>query len=179
MGAQTDQAAQATQQQAAACLQAFFHRQVAEAMPKAIRAALADAQGLGHWLHMASLRIKAGQFGPLDAGDVAMLPSLSSSTLLVLLFDQRQPAAVTVAARDVLLGRYLSDEDVQALAIAQANVMARQAVQDLHAAQERQRAQLLRAESQSLYGHEHPGQPPVVLSAAQVHAMDETAGVSR
>lgn len=166
----------AHQEQAAATLQAYFHQQVAEAMPKAIRAQLEDAQALGHWLHMASLRIKAGLFGQLDAADVPMLPSLSSSTLLVLMFDQRQPHAVVMAARDALLGRYLSDEDVQALAIAQANVMARRAVQELHA---RQAMELRRAEQQSLYGTEHgvPGMAPVVLSATAVAAMDETAGI--
>lgn len=175
MGDETNLAAQANQQQAAASLQHFFHQQVAEAMPKAIRATLTDAQGLGHWLHMATLRIKPGLFGPLDAADVGMLRSLSSSTLLVLLFDQQQPGEILKAARDCLMGRYLADEDVQAVAIAQANVMARQAVQDLARVQA-----FTRAESQSLYGDEHgvPGVAPVVLSAASVAAMDDTAGLA-
>lgn len=146
-----------TQEQAVATLQHYFHQQVAEAMPKAIRASLADAQGLGHWLHMATLRIPPSQFGPLDADDVPMLGGLSSSSLLVLLFDQRQPAGITAAARDVLLGRYLADEDVQAATIAQANVMARQAVQELARTQA-----FARAERTSLYGDEHavPGVAP-------------------
>lgn len=173
--------ARASQAQAAACLQNFFHQQVAEAMPKAIRAALADAATLGDWLHQATMHIKPGLFGPLDAADEPMLGGLSASTLVVLLFDQRQPAAITVAARDVLLGRYLSDDDVQALAIAQANRMAQQAVQDLHAAQHRQREQLQRAEDQSLYGGEHAvtGVAPVVLSTEMLEAADEMNGVAR
>lgn len=174
MGERDERAGQAAQEQAAACLQHFFHQQVAEAIPKAIRASLADAQGLGHWLHMATLHIKPGLFGPLDAADVGMLQTLSTSTLLVLLFDQRQPVEILIAARDCLIGRYLADEDVQAVAIAQANVMARQAVQAL--AQHPQREQLLRAESQSLYGLEVPGVPPVVLPQVAVAAMDDTAG---
>lgn len=112
MDEQHEKAGRAAQEQAAACLQHFFNQQVAEAMPKAIRASLADAQGLGHWLHMATLRIKPGLFGALDAADVGMLQSLSTATLLVLLFDQRQPAEILVAARDCLIGRYLADEDV-------------------------------------------------------------------
>lgn len=176
MGEQYERAGQAAQDQAAACLQHFFHQQVAEAMPKAIRASLADAQGLGHWLHMATLRIKPGLFGALDAADVGMLQSLSTATLLVLLFDQRQPAEILIAARDCLIGRYLADEDVQALAIAQANVMARQAVQAL--AQQPQREQLLRAESQALQGGDVPGVAPVVLPQVAVAAMDDTAGLA-
>lgn len=172
----------ADQDQAAACLRHFFHQQVAEAMPKAIRASLADAQGLGHWLHMATLRIKPGLFGALDAADVGMLQSLSTATLLVLLFDQRQPAEILIAARDCLIGRYLADEDVQALAIAQANVMARQAVQALAHSQDVARVQAFtRAERDSLYGDEHdvPGVAPIVLTRAQLDAVDETAGVTR
>ncbi|RTL40540.1 MAG: hypothetical protein EKK53_15235 [Burkholderiales bacterium] len=176
MGERHERAGQAAQQQAAACLQHFFNQQVAEAMPKAIRASLADAQGLGHWLHMATLRIKPGLFGPLDAADVGMLQTLSTSTLLVLLFDARQPAEIVTAARDCLIGRYLADEDVQAVAIAQANVMARQAVQAL--VQQPHREQLLRAEAQSLYGVEVPGAAPVVLPEVAVQAMDDTAGLA-
>jgi len=171
-------AGRASQPQAAAALQAFFNAQVAEAMPKAIRAQLSDAQALGHWLHMASLRIKPGLFGVLDAADTPMLGSLSASTLLVLLFDQRQPAEITQAARDALLGRYLADEDVQALAIAQATLMARQAVQAL--AKQPQAEQLRRAEAQSLYGAEHgvPGvAPTVTLTAEQMAAVDDTMGL--
>lgn len=165
----------ADQDQAAACLQHFFNQQVAEAMPAAIRAQLQDALALGHWLHMATLRIKPSLFGPLDAADVSMVPSLTASTLLVLLFDHRQPAEVVLAARDTLLGRYLSNEDVQALAIAQANVMARQAVQDLARVQA-----FTRAERDSLYGDEHsvPGVSPIVLTREQLDAVDDTAGVA-
>lgn len=180
MGEQINQAAQAERAQAAACLQDFFHKQVAEAMPKAIRAQLEDALALGHWLHRATLRIKPGLFGPLDAADVSMLESLSTSTLLVLLFDQRQPAEIIVAARNALLSRYLSDEDVQALAIATANVMARRAVQALAQQPCLNRVQAFtRAESQSLYGDEHnvPGVSPVVLTREQLAAVDDTAGV--
>jgi len=171
----------ADQDQAAACLQHFFNQQVAEAMPAAIRAQLQDALALGHWLHMATLRIKPSLFGPLDAADVSMVPSLTASTLLVLLFDQRQPAEVVLAARDTLLGRYLSNEDVQALAIAQANVMARRAVQGLAQRSDLQRVQAFtRAERDSLYGDEHavPGVGPVVLTPEQLAAVDDTAGVA-
>lgn len=166
----------ATQEQAAACLQAFFHQQVAEAMPKAIRAQLADAAALGTWLHAATMHIKPGLFGPLDAADVGMLRSLSTSTLLVILFDQRQPAEVIKAARDALLGQYLNDDDVQALAIATANQMARRAVQELYRVQS-----FTRAERQSLYGDEHSvtGVAPVVLTAEQLEAADDMNGVTR
>lgn len=151
----------AHQEQAAACLQHYFNQQVAEAMPKAIRAQLTCALSLGHWLHMATMRVEAAQFGPLDPEtDVPMLGGLCASTLLVLMFDQRQPAAIVAAARDVLLGQYLANEDVQALAIAQANVMARQAVRDLARVQA-----FTRAERDSLYGDEHA--VPGVAPAAQ------------
>ena len=165
-----------SQDQATACLQAYFHRLVAEAMPKAIRAQLADARALGHWLHMQTMHIKPGLFGPLDAADVGTLRSLSASTLLVILFDQRQPAEVTKAARDALLGQYLDNDDVQALAIATANAMARQAVQDLARVQA-----FTRAERQSLYGDEHQvtGIAPVALTAEQLAAADDLNGVAR
>lgn len=167
----------ATQQQAAEALQHYFHQQVAEAMPKAIRASLLDAQGLGHWLAINTLHKRPCYFGPLEAGDIGSMPSLSVATLLVLLMDRRQPAEVLVAVRDALVGHYLADEDVQALAIAQANLMARKAVQALaHRADD-----LRRAEVQSLYGDEHgvTGMAPVVLPEIAVAAMDDTAGVAR
>lgn len=137
-----------SQDQAAACLRHFFNQLVAEAMPKAIRAQLGNAATLGHWLHDRTLRISASHFGPLDDADLPTLGSLSISTLLVILFDQHQPEAVVLAARNVLLGRYLSDDDVQALAIAEANRMARQSIQDMQAA---------RAEQQALHGTPVPG----------------------
>lgn len=182
MGQRDAAAIAATQEKAAACLQHFFNQQVAEAMPKAIRAQMRDAATLGDWLHQASMRIKPGLFGPLDAANEPMLGGLSASTLLVLLFDQRQPAAITVAARDALLGQYLNDDDVQAQAIRQANEMARQAVQDLHRAQDLRRVQAFtRAEHGSLYGNEHAvtGVAPFELTTAQLEAVDETAGVTR
>jgi hypothetical protein len=166
----------ADQAQAAACLQHYFNQQVAEAMPKAIRASLEDAQGLGHWLHVKTLHKRPVLFGRLDAPETAMLPTLSVPTLLVLLFDRRQPADVLVAVRDALVGHYLGDEDVQALAIAQANKMARDAVASLARVQA-----FTRAERDSLYGDEHsvPGVAPVVLTGEQLQAVDETAGVAR
>lgn len=169
----------ASQSQAAASLRDFFNRQVADAMPAAIRAQLTDATALGHWLHRATMRVQAGVFAPLDANHTAMLRSLSASTLLVLLFDQRQPDVITMAARDALLGRYLADEDMQALAVAQANIAAQRAIQALcrqrHAEQD-----LHRAESQSLYGSEHgvPGVAPVVLTSEQMAAVDDTMGLT-
>lgn len=54
--------------------------------------------------------------------------------------------------------------------------MARQAVQAL--AQQPQREQLLRAESQALQGGDVPGVAPVVLPQVAVAAMDDTAGLA-
>lgn len=150
-----------TAQQSPACLQALYHAQVAEAMPAAIRAALGDAKAIAGWLAGACEHTSpAAHFGPLDAADEPTLGSLSTPTLLALLFDQRQPECIVMAARNVLLGQYLSNEDVQALAVATANQMATQAVNAMRASCQRrcqQAEQLQRAEHQSLYGMEVPG----------------------
>lgn len=158
--AQQDQAAPATpDQQAAAALQDFFDRQVAEAMPAAFDRALGGPSVLAGWLYRAASVQTCGHYGPLDpADDLLLVGSLSVPTLLVLLFDKRQPVEITAAVRDALLHHFLSDSEIQKLIKTDALVAARRSVQKLasDSTREEQEAAAARAEAQSLYGTELP-----------------------
>lgn len=131
------------QDQAAAHLQHYFHQQVAEAMPAAFDALMRDPFTLSRFLVNHSMHIKPAQLPVLAGNDPAFFASLSAPTLLVLLFDKRQPADVLVCARDALAEKYLADDDTQALVIGAASRKARQAVQDL---------ELQQAEHKALFG---------------------------
>ncbi|MBT9495345.1 MAG: hypothetical protein IV107_23990 [Paucibacter sp.] len=163
----------ASRQQAAECLNTFFQAQVAEAMPKAFEAALVDAFSLSRWLVNATMRVQPAKFGPLDpATDLPMLAGLSVPTLVVMLFDKRQPADVTAAARDALAALYLQDDDTQALIIGAANRLARQAVRDLQAAQAEFKRRALQATAAAC-------QPTTSVTAEQGAAMDDMAEFAR
>lgn len=155
--AQQDQAT--PDQQASAALQDFFDRQVAEAMPAAFDRALGGPSVLAGWIYRAASAQDCGHFGPLDpADDLLLVGSLSVPTLLVLLFDKRQPVEITAAVRDALLHHFLSDSDIQKLIQTDALIAARRSVQKLASdstCAERDAA-VVRAERQSLYGAELP-----------------------
>lgn len=165
-------------QAAAAELNAFFAARVAENMPPAQQHALGSPAVVAGWLQRATAHGVVSRFGRLDEdADVLMVGSFSPPTLLSLLFDRGQPHAIVVAARDALVRHFLADTQVRAAIQADAEGLARRAVQHLAQQQE----QLRRAERQSLYGGEHrvPGVAAMVLTPQQVEAMDETAGVAR
>lgn len=126
----------------AAKLRHLHAQQIAEAMPKAFDVALQDAFAISRFLVNGTMRVMPTQWPVLDEADLPVLSSLSVPSLLVLLFDKRQPGAVTVAARDALSAKFLEHDDTQALVIRAARNIAHQAVQD---------QQLVRAEHQALF----------------------------
>jgi hypothetical protein len=165
----------ATQEQAAACLKHYFDQRVAEAMPAAFSHALSGPMTIAGWLYRAAAVHSCAHFGPLDEdSDLLFVGSLSVPTLLVLLLDKRQPAAVTVAARDALQSLFLADTQVKEAIRADAEGMARRAVQHLVSQQ-----QLERAEDLALYGNEHQvtGIAPALVTREQASAVDDTAGL--
>jgi hypothetical protein len=149
--------------QAAASLKHFFDAQVAEAMPKAYRAALRDAFTISRFLVNGTMRVQPALFGVLAETELPMLRSLSVPTLLVLLFDKRQPAEITAAVRDAIEALYLADEQTMTVVIGAARRMARNAVQDL---------QHDKAEHKALFGRVGAS-----VTAEQCAAVDETAGI--
>lgn len=118
-------------------------QQLAEAMPKAFDVALQDAFAISRFLVNGTMRIMPTQWPVLDVADLPALGALSVPSLLVLLFDKRQPEAATVAARDALAQKFLEHDDTQALVIRCARNIAVQAIQD---------QQLVEAEHQALFG---------------------------
>lgn len=159
----------AVEAKAASSLRHYFDQRVAEHMGDAFVRVLGSPVTLAGWLYRAASELACSHFGPLDGdADLLFIGSLSPPTLLVLLMDKRQPAAVTIAARDALQAHFLADSQTKDHICSEARRMARQDVQQL--AQQHDAA---RAERQSLYGLEVPG----VLTDAQRAGMDETAGV--
>ena len=167
--------AASTQAQAAAAMQQLFDQRVAEAMPAAFNRALTSPMAITTWLARAGAAHSCAHFGPLDEyADLLFVASLSAPTLLVLLLDKRQPAAVTVAARDALQAHFLADSVTAAAIRADAERLARRSIQHLA-----QQQALERAENQSLYGDEHlvPGMEPSPITREQAAAVDDTAGL--
>lgn len=104
---------------------------VASWVPLAQIRILADAAGFGRWLQLQCMRIRASV--PHDVLSDETVPQqlqfLSVPALCALMLDLRQPAAVTVAARDALAIKYLASDDTQARVIG----LARQcALDELH-----------------------------------------------
>lgn len=105
---------------------------VAAWVPTAQIRVLADAAGFGRWLQLQCMRIRASV--PQDVLSDETVPQqlqfLSVPALCALTLDLRQPAAVTVAARDALAIKYLASDDTQARVIALARQMALDEIAD-------------------------------------------------
>jgi hypothetical protein len=159
---------------AAAALASFHAAKVQEYWPVAMRQALQGPSTLAGWLYREAACGVASHLGPIDEGELLFVGSLSVPSLLVLLFDERQPGVVKLAALDALRGHFKADSAVRANVEMQASAMARRAVRHLVEQQDVQRVQAFtRAESSSLYGDEHgvtgvAPMPAVVLDMAAV-----------
>lgn len=116
---------------AAAALRHFFHQAVAQNMPRAFERTLHDAPLIAGWLQREVADSPATMVPVLDQPiERFHLDAFGSGTLLCLMLDRRQLPETVMAARDILLGKLLADEEVQAAVIRCANAFARQAVQD-------------------------------------------------
>lgn len=130
--------------EAIAAITSQVNARVAAWVPTAQIRVLADAAGFGRWLQLQCMRIRSSV--PQDVLPADTVPQqlqfLSVPALCALTLDLRQPAAVTVAARDALAMKFLASDDTQARVIALARALA---LDEIHEEQQ------TRAEHQALF----------------------------